>query len=345
MRCNKLILAVLLCFIAVGCTAPAPTPAPIQTLAPAPAPSPTLPRKSGTIHFFDIVNVDVRDVPMLMALDTLAAQGYVIEKQYLATSPLIVDGLMRGDADIGLLNNQTMWTAIAKGAKVRTIAGSVAATFLIVAKSEIKDCRELDGKSLGLPTTTGANPALLDTYLKQNCGGGTPKYVVIPETAARDAAILSGQVETVMLPSEEFLKVNKQAPGKFHILVPLSQSFPAVQVDGLHVRQSWAEQNPQIVKDFLRAMLDANRRVLENPQVLYAESVKRLGIDAAIAKEIGDDYLRLRIWDANGGLTRENAKATLDFLVGIKSIPADLKVDDIADFSYLNAVLDEIGRK
>jgi hypothetical protein len=38
---------------------------------------------------------------MLMAFDTLTAQGYTIEKQYLATSPLIADGLARGDADIG----------------------------------------------------------------------------------------------------------------------------------------------------------------------------------------------------------------------------------------------------
>lgn len=346
MRCKISVFSVLVCLIAVGCAAPAPTPPPTQTPVPAPATSLTpTPRKSGTIRFFDIVNLDVRDIPMLMAFDTLTAQGYTIEKQYLATSPLIADGLARGDADIGLLNNQTMWTAIAKGAKVRTIAGSVAATFLIATKNEIKDCRDLDGKSLGLPSTTGVNPALLDVYLKQKCGGITPKYVVIPETGARDAALISGQVDSVMVPSEELLKVDKQAPGKFRTIIPLSQAFPDVQVDGLHVRQAWAEQNPQIVRDFLRAVLDANRRVQVNPQVLYDESVKRLNLDPATAKEIGDAYLELKVWDPNGGLTTENVQFTIDFLIKNAGMSPGLKAEGLTDLSYLNTVLGEIGRK
>jgi ABC-type nitrate/sulfonate/bicarbonate transport system substrate-binding protein len=346
MRCKIFVSAVLLCLVTGGCATPAPTPAPTQTSVPPPAASVTpTPRKSGTIHFFDIINIDVRDVPMLMAFDTLAAQGYTIEKQYFATSPLIADGLARGDADIGLLNDQTMWTAIAKGAKVRTIAGSVAATFLIATRNEIQDCHALDGKSLGLPSLTGVNPALLDLYLKQNCAGIAPKFVVIPDAGARDAALISGQVDSVMFPSEDLFKVDQQAPGKFHTIIPLSQAFPDVQVDGLHVRQAWAEQNPEMVKDFLRAVLDANRRVQANPQVLYDESVKRLNIDQATAKQIGDSYLKLQVWDPNGGLTATNVQFTIDFLTKNAGLTPGLKAQDVSDLSYLNAVLGEIGRK
>jgi ABC-type nitrate/sulfonate/bicarbonate transport system substrate-binding protein len=342
MHCKILILAILLCLVAIGCSTPTPVLAPTQQ--PTSAPTPTA-RKSGTIHFWDIVNLDVRDVPMLMAFDTLTAEGYTIEKQYLATSTLIAEGLARGDADIGLLNDQTMWTAITKGAKVRTIAGSVAATFLVATKNDITDCHALDGKTLGYPSTTGVNPALLDLYLKQNCGGITPKYVVIGDTAARDAALMSGQVDSVMLPSEELLKVDLQAPGKFHSIIPLSQAFPDVQVDGLHVRQSWADQNPQVVRDFLHAVLDANRRVQANPQVLYDESVKRLNLDPGTVKQIADSYLKLKVWDPNGSLTKDNLQFTIDFLTKNAGLTPGVKPDDVADLSYLNAVLGEIGRK
>ena len=68
-------------------------------------------------------------------------------------------------------------------------------------------------------------------------------------------------------------------------------------------------------------------------------------MDPAAAKQVGDVYLKANVWDPNGSLTRENVQYTIDFLTGIKSLPAGLKADDVADLSYLNAVLDEIGRR
>jgi ABC-type nitrate/sulfonate/bicarbonate transport system substrate-binding protein len=334
MRRLMTMVLILVGVVACGCAAPSSTPAPTP-----------IPRKSGTIRFFDIANLDVRDVPMLMALASLEAQGYTVQKQYLATSPLIADALARGDADIGVINNQTMWTAINKGSRVRTILGSVAATVIVAAKQEIKVCHELDGRPVALPSTSGVNPALLSEYLKQNCAGTAPKYLVIPDTAGRDAALLSGQVDAATFQSEELFRIEKKAPGKFHLLISLSQAFPQIQVDGVQVRQAWAEQHPEIVRDFIRAVLTANRQVQETPAILYAESAKFLSLDPQSAKEIGDSYLQLKIWDANGSLTMNNVQYTIDFLTGIKSLPASLGAKDVADLSYLNDVLGEIGRK
>ena len=95
----------------------------------------------------------------------------------------------------------------------------------------------------------------------------------------------------------------------------------------------------------MRALLEANRRVAADRPMLYAEAQKRIGLDAAAAKETADMYLDTNAWDPNGGLTAENVKFTLDFLTGIGAVPAGLKVENVADLSYLNAALDEIGRK
>jgi ABC-type nitrate/sulfonate/bicarbonate transport system substrate-binding protein len=159
------------------------------------------------------------------------------------------------------------------------------------------------------------------------------------------AGLLSGNLDAAQLPTQYMLDLERQAPGRFHTLIPLTDAFPQIQINGLHVRRDWAVQNPQILKDVLRAILQANRRVIANPQLLYDEAVKRMQMDPAAAKQVGDVYLKANVWDPNGSLTRENVQYTIDFLIGIKSLPAGLKADDVADLSYLNAVLDEIGRR
>jgi len=48
-------------------------------------------RKAKTPRYFDLINLDVRDVPLLMTLGDLAGQGYQVEKTYLASGALIAD--------------------------------------------------------------------------------------------------------------------------------------------------------------------------------------------------------------------------------------------------------------
>ena len=68
-------------------------------------------------------------------------------------------------------------------------------------------------------------------------------------------------------------------------------------------------------------------------------------MDEDTARALGAAYLDIGEWDPNGALTPDNIQFTLDFLAANTSLPAGLAVDDVADLSYLNAVLDEIGRQ
>ena len=301
--------------------------------------------KSGKLRFFDLPNVDVRDVPLLMALDELAAQGYTVEKIQMASGALIADALARGDADIGLVNSQTMWMAIAKGAPVRTIAKFTGPTTILAATADIGSCRGLDGKRLGVATTGGLNPSLLRLHFQKNCPGAEPRLFVIVESTGRAAALLAGEIDALIAPGEEFVKLEREVPGRFHALMSFAEEFPDVLVDCLHVRRRWAEQNRECVRDFLRALMRAQRRVVSRPELLVDESVKRLALDRATAEAVGQAHLRMAIWDTNGGPTVQNVQGTIDFLTEAASLPRGLKASDVADLSYLNEVLDEIGRQ
>jgi ABC-type nitrate/sulfonate/bicarbonate transport system substrate-binding protein len=323
---------ILTCLIGVACTGQTPTPK-------------SIPLKSGTIRYFHILNVDIRYIPTLMALDDLQAQGYKVERTQLTSSALIADALTRGDADIGSLNPQTMWTAIAKGANARSFMLGLASPNFIIAKPEIKSCVELDGSRIASSATSGLLPTMFDLYVKKNCPNARFNSMLIVDTDSREAALLAGQIDAGQFPLEAVLDLERRAPGKFARLVDYSREFPELLQSVLNLRVDWAKQNPEILKDFIRALLNAHRRINANPQLLYDETVKRLGADPASAKESGDAWLKLGTWDPNGGLTRESIQYTMDFLVNIKTVPAGLGVDDVADLSYLNQVLNEIGRK
>ena len=323
----------LICLVSLGCSAQ-PTVVPTR-----------VPSKSGKIRYFHLLNMDMRYVPTLMAMDALQAEGYVVERISLTTSALLADALARGDADIASFNNQTMWTAISKGARARTFFQGIGSSGYIVAKQELKSCQELDGRQIGMPATTGLSPTLLDLFMKQNCPNSKPKFLLITDSPGREAALIAGQIDAGSFQLEETMDVQRKAPGKFYVLSDQSKDFPQIVVQGLQWRQEWAAQNPEMAKDFIRALLEAHRRVNENPQLLYDEGVRRLGLDPAIAKQVGDACLKSGMFDPNGGLMRGTIQSTLDLLANIQAIPAGLKPEDISDLSYLNAVLDEIGRK
>jgi ABC-type nitrate/sulfonate/bicarbonate transport system substrate-binding protein len=334
---SKTLLALVLATIVVaGCAI-----APMQPAAP---PKPTA-AKSGTMHFFDISNLDMRDVPMLIALDALRAEGYTVETTYLANSTLIVDALARGDADAAVVNNQSVWLAASKGAAIRTIAEFTGQTTSFVVVQGIASCTELAGKRVGLASKTGLSPTLLEQYLKRACPGVAPVFMIIPDSGGRLAGLLAGELDASLLPGEEFAALKQRAPGRFTALMTYSEEFPAIQIDGIQVRKEWAEQNAQMVRDYLRAVLTAYRQVVTDPEILYAEGARRLELSAVDAKSAADYHLANKTWHPNGGISAADVQTTISLLADLGLLPKSSTVNDVVDLSHLNAVLDEIGRK
>jgi ABC-type nitrate/sulfonate/bicarbonate transport system substrate-binding protein len=297
-----------------------------------------------TIRYTDPVNVDVRDIPILIALDDLESRGYRIERSQVAGPPIIADMLARGQTDIGVLNNQTMWSAVAKGAAVWTVMQFAAPTTVLAAQRSIKACSELDGKRMGVSGTAGLSQVLIQIYLRRRCSNAAPELIVIAESSGRRAALLAGRLDAAVMPGEELIKLQLQAPGRLHALMTHAAEYSNLHIDAFQIRRAWAEDHPGSVRDFLRAVLIAQRRITADPALLYAEAQKRLGIDEQTARAIGESHLRAGIWNLDGGLTAADIQETIDFLVKAEVLPAGLTVTLVSNLSYLDDVLDEIGR-
>lgn len=299
----------------------------------------------GTIRFFDLPNVDVRRVPLLMAIEELHSQGVKVERIPMSSGTLIADGLTRGDADIGLMNSQSMWIAITKGAKVRTIAKFTNPSTVVAAGVGVRTCKDLHGKRMGVSSMGGLHKRLLELYIERHCPGAEPQKLVIGESSARAAALLAGEVDAASMPGEEMLKLDRSDKGRFRALVRYSRDFPGLVFDSIHVREEWGQANRGAVKAFLRALLRAQRRVMGDRELLIRESMKRLQLDRETAAAIGGMHKENGTWDGNGGPEEGEVGATLELLQGIGDLPKGLKPEDVADLSYLREVLDEIGRK
>ena len=337
--------AVLVWFVLAGAAAPGCTDAP-ASLAPAPEVArPETPSRPGVrIRVVDGVNMDVRDVPLLMAFDELTALGYDVESVHIAGNTLLADALARGDAEVGIINNQTAWSAIANGADIRTVSEFTVYTGKLIAREGIRSCHDLHGRPVAVPVTTGFAPLLLNLFLRTVCPDATPQILVVAEASSRRAALIAGRVDAAQLPGEELLRLQADSGRPFSVLTAAAQEYPGIRVDGVQVRRAWAERHPEAVKALVAAQLRTHRLIRANPQVLYDEAVARLSLDAATAKAIADSHLQQDIWKIDGGLTPGNIQSTIDFLVEAGAMPRRLQVQDVADLSYLDAVLREMGR-
>jgi NitT/TauT family transport system substrate-binding protein len=311
-----------------ACATPAATPLP----------------KTGTLRVGFSTEADVGDVPSLMAQDRLRAEGYTVETNFFSAADVQVAALTQGSVDIGNGSTRTAWNAVGKGAEIATIAEQAADAWSIVAVNEIKTCADLNGKRVGLTSSSSLNAALLKAYLK-NCPGTEPQILTIANSSARAAALLAGELDATPLELADSAELAEKAPTRFHTLVNFATELPQLKTTGVHVSRAFAQQHPELVRAYLKALLQVHRDIRSNPQVLSEAIARYLNMDAAAAKRLGEAYLARNIFDVNGGVTRDGIAYSVDFFTQTGSLPEGLNADKVSDLSYLEQVLQEIGRK
>jgi len=292
---------------------------------------------------FSITN-NVTDVPLDLALETLTAKGYTIEHVPFDKIELVPAAMERGDLDIANGSYQLMWSALAKGAPAKTILQRNANQFVIAVGQDVKSCADLKGKSIAMGTAKGILPAMLTEYFAKKCPGVTPEMIVVSGSNNRMPALVAGAVPAAQLELDDMLRLEQQAPGRFHSLIDFGKEFPDYGLNGHYVSDSFAQKHPEAVRDFIRALLDAHRR-LQDPKVLQAAIVKYVNLDETTAARAAGTYLSQKMWDVNGGLTQQSVDHLRAFLIGAHAIPPGTTADQVVDLSFLNDVLDEMGRK
>jgi ABC-type nitrate/sulfonate/bicarbonate transport system substrate-binding protein len=322
------------CAMLAACSCRAPTVAPGVAV-----------ERSGTMRLSVLGAASVADVPSLMALEALEKQGYQTEAIHFAKSSLILPALLNGDLELSAANSTLVGAAIQEGAGVGVIVGKVRVRYVLAARAGIEHCRDLDGKSVVFSTRQSVGYVMFEQFVQRHCPGMTPEIVLISGSENRVVALQTEEVDAAYLGIDEWKQLQETAPGRFGLLIDFPSEFPEIQLSMYSVRREWAKENPQMVKDFVGALLEANRSVLQDRQLLVDAIVKYVEVEPDMAENLAQEYLSSQFWDPNGQITAGNIQATLDFLRAGDMLSSDLTVEQFADLSYLNAVLDEIGRQ
>ena len=243
-----------------------------------------------------------------MAIDAMRAQGYIVETLVFADTTGTMLALERGDLDFANVQDVTAWAAIEKGAQIVEVIDDSVNPTILAASHAIKDCVDLQDKRVGVGNLGGGKTVLLNRYIERHCPGTKPALLVVAGEHNRLAGLLAGELDAAIMDQDNLQDLAPARQGDVSALVVFAEEFPGVTLDSFFSRRELAEKDPATVKDWLRDLLEARRRI-QDPKVLIEQLVARLGMAPDAAKRTAVACLERNFWDVNGRVHAGNCAA------------------------------------
>jgi ABC-type nitrate/sulfonate/bicarbonate transport system substrate-binding protein len=225
-----------------------------------------------------------------------------------------------------------------------TVLDSNSDSGVIVTTPDIQECSDMDGKAIAVPGLTSNRTLLFFKYIEEKCPGTLVEPVVIQSQTSQLAALTTGQVQMAGVQGSTFRRLQMSGPTDLHVLVSFGKEFPGLGGSQFIARRDFIEKYPGAVRDVIREVLLARRR-LQDPQVFADALVKYLKMEPGEAQTMAQGFYDQNLWNLNGGLTLQSTQANLDFLVESELVEPGLEPKDVVDLAPLNDVLAEIGRQ
>ena len=237
--------------------------------------------------------------------------------------------VLNGDLDFTTTFGTTL-RGIIGGFPIKFVAISVKKSehFLVV-RPEIKDFRDLNGKKLGVATLFGSDQRAAEEMIRGK--GFSPsmiKPVALGEAPVRAQALRGGVVEAVSVSPPFDLALRAEG---FRVLAGPQDVDIALPTSGLAVANRALQQNPQLVKRAVRALMKSHRYVFENKKEVVPLMIRYLTQTAEMAERSYD--LLLISLSRNGEITDQE----WDMLTEKKKT-----ADEVRDFSLLREVQKEL---
>lgn len=290
-------------------------------------------------------SADMGDIPSLLAWEQLKKQGIEVIPTFFPKTDLAVQAVVAGEADMGSAAGIAVVKAVESGMNVRIIGEQVRNEWQLVTPVSFKDPKQLDGKRVGYHapiTVTEALVKWMANYYKI-----TPTWMIIPGSDVRAEALMRGQLDATPAEIGDVLNILQAKPGQFHVLISYAKTFPQLIGSMYFARADYVQKNSPVVESVIEAILNAHRSIEERPSLVKENALRLLPetkpelIDATTAT-----YRELRIWDVNGGASKDRGEASIKFFEesGLLKKGA-VSYSQAFDTGPLDKVLKKIGRK
>src|SRR5215470_7860822 len=236
--------------------------------------------------------------------------GFAVDMFFQGASSEIIQAMLAGDANFAGIAGPAIISNVIGGGDVIQVAALVKTfTIPLYSQPSIKTLNDLKGQKVGV-SRFGAVTHITALSVLQRAG--IVKDVTIVQTGGISesaAAIASGAVAAAtVLPPQSLMLKDKG----FRELVGLKElkelNIPFVE-NGLAVRRSFANRNPELVKRFMKASLEGLKRVLEDKafttkvledsyQWAVDSFVKDPRIPLDAEKALADQMVTLKLVDA-----------------------------------------------
>ncbi|WP_198954965.1 ABC transporter substrate-binding protein [Kineosporia sp. R_H_3] len=226
-----------------------------------------------------------------------------VKTQSFNAGPDVVQALFGGSLDIAYIGPNPTINAYAQsgGAAVRVISGATSGGASLVVKPEITTAALLKGKTLATPQLGNTQDVALRYWLKEQgltttVDGGGDVSIKPQKNSAALQAFASGQIDGAWVP-EPFATQFVAAGGK--VLVDEKTLWPGGKfvTTNVVVRTEFLQKNPDTVRAFLEANLDAVDFIAADPAKAQAD------VATKISAITGQEVKPATLADAWGNLT------------------------------------------
>lgn len=286
-------------------------------------------------------------VPSLMALEVLKNEGIDARAVFFPRPEVTVTALGRGDIDIGGASIVSTLLAIERGADLRILSAQYGNEWVLLARSDIKSCADLDGKRLAIHSETSSHTPMVRSWLANHCPKSKPVFLIIPGSDARASALLAGRIDVSPVELSDAVSLEQKTQGLLVRLASFNRDLPDLLTNVFSTRATFAAENGGLVRAFLRALLQTHRQIAANPDVWVAAIQRYLpDMERGDAERLAKAYIDAGIFDPNGGLTPKALAYSLDFYRKAGAVAGQLDPSTIADFVALaDAVADLKGTR
>jgi NitT/TauT family transport system substrate-binding protein len=278
----------------------------------------------------------IEKVPTLQALDRLKGEGYGVKSTWLQSSEDPVQAVVRGDAMFGSASTTAVFAAVAKGVPVKAVTSVLNPAYAIVARKDISGPEAMDGKRLAINAQVSST-AMYAKLMTKGLSNVKPKLLVIQGTPARISAMLAGQADAAVVQLSAIPLLEKQAPGKFHVIYNVGNQAPGLSDSVLFVTAKTLETDPDAVSTVVKAVLDQQSAAYSDTPAL-AEAIAANVPDAkepALAKELADLYVDSDAWPKDGAFTSEDVDQTLERLSSANLVDPTPTADQCCDTTFV----------
>jgi len=253
--------------------------------------------------------------------------GGKIQISFLGDMPSLLNGVM----GITQKNYRSVFIAFdGKGKNGRNQA------ILVPKGSDIKDVKDLEGKTVSTPIGSSAHRMLLDALEQNNM---VDKVKIIDQSVTLGMQSIEQNKIAAHSSWEPYPSlITKKDIG--NVLLS-GEETNRDYLAGVVANRDWAEKNKSYVVAFLAALSEAHQLVLDDPEKaakIFAEESKfPLDITLKMAKNIRFDSA---IYQKD----LDTLSSSVDFLIRIDKLKEKLNLDEFVDDTYLREAVELLGK-